>query len=97
MENECVTPLSMVSQWRERYGDMPFGESADLAGDVREMCRCLRRYPLLEGTSLLDRQLLSWFMPRNQEDLDCFIRRYRVWCELPDMIAEKLTERRAEQ
>ena len=94
MENESMTPLSMLPQWREQYGDAPFEVAADVAGDVSEMCRCLRRYPSLEGEPYLRRLLMSWFMPRRDEDLDCFIRRYRVWNELPDMVADAVTKRK---
>lgn len=84
----------MLPQWRERYGDAPLEAVADAAGVVGEMCRRMRRYPSLEGTPHLDRLLLSWFMPRNNDDLDCFVRRYRVWSRLPDMVAETMTERK---
>lgn len=94
MENEHQTPLSMLPRWREKYGNAPFEAIADAAGDVSEMCRCMRRYPSLAGTPHLDRLLLSWFMPRNNDDLDCFVRRYHVWSKLPDMVAETMYKRK---
>ncbi len=61
---------------------------------LAEMCRLVGPRPALPGGSRVRRVLISWFVPRNIDDVDCFARRYHVWQQLPYMVTEVLRKRK---
>ena len=96
----------LLSQLKQRYA-----AAAETAGSraaeseaaipdeeaLAEMCRIMRLSPPLPGGSRVHKALVSWYVPRSVDDVDCFAKRYRVWRLLPAMITEILRKRREQQ
>lgn len=62
----------------------------DVRACLRDMCRCVRREKCKRNSSPLYDLLHSWFVPRNERDVMCYIKRYRVWSRLPKLIVERM-------
>lgn len=62
----------------------------DVRACLRDMCRCVRREKCKRNSSPLYDLLHSWFMPRNEQDMMCYMKRYRVWSRLPMLIVERM-------
>ncbi|MBE6307478.1 MAG: hypothetical protein E7084_07490 [Bacteroidales bacterium] len=58
-------------------------ETEDVRAALNSMCSCMKKKRPLGRKGRLYELLHSWYMPRNECDATCFVRRYSVWCELP--------------
>ncbi len=83
-----VTPLSLLPEWRKEHVECNLSEVACSRDELRTMCGCMRRYPTLKSKGRTYDNLASWYMPRNPEDVDCFVGRYRIWEMLPAKVTE---------
>lgn len=99
-EKELLSRL-MKRQAVEAVDDMDNAvEDASARADeeaLAEMCRLVRPCPPLPGGSRVLRALVSWYVPRKADDVDCFAKRYRVWRLLPAMVTEVLRKKREQQ
>lgn len=62
----------------------------DVRTCLRDMCCCMRREKYKKKRSPLYKLLCSWFVPRNEQDMMCYMRRYREWSRLPMLIVERI-------
>lgn len=62
----------------------------DVRACVQQMCSCMRREQPQRKGSWLYRMVYDHFMPRNERDVVCYMKRYRVWCMLPALVAKRL-------
>jgi hypothetical protein len=60
---------------------------------IKEMCRCMRKEQPVEHRTWLYKMLHSWYMPRNERDVMCYMKRYRVWRMLPTLLMKRIVGR----
>ena len=62
----------------------------DVKACVQEMCRCMHREQPQRKGSWLYRMIYARYMPRNERDVVCYMKRYKVWCMLPTLVYKRL-------
>lgn len=56
------------------------------AGALQQMCRCLQQPARLPGGSRVAGILRAWYVPRHDEDIDCYVTRCRLCRTLPSVV-----------
>ena len=69
------------------------GTIPEVEATLKEMCRCMRPQKKHKSKSRMVAMIGSWYMPRNEADAMCYMKRYAVWCKLPDMIDKRLNRK----
>ncbi|MBQ5751106.1 MAG: hypothetical protein IIV86_07240 [Bacteroidaceae bacterium] len=68
----------------------PASSADDVRKSLEEMCSCMRKQQRGVARGRLYRIIHSWYVPRNERDVMCYLRRYRVWRKLPALVAERM-------
>ncbi|MBR2378186.1 MAG: hypothetical protein IKA91_01970 [Bacteroidaceae bacterium] len=66
------------------------GSARDVRKSREEMCSCMRKERRVVPRSRLYRMIHSWYVPRNERDAACYMRRYSVWRLLPALVAKRM-------
>lgn len=66
------------------------GSESDVRKSLEEMCSCMRKERRVVPRSRLYRMIHSWYVPRNERDAACYMRRYSVWRMLPALVAKRM-------
>lgn len=69
------------------------GTEEDVREGLQEMCSCMRRRKEVTEDTQLYRTIHSWYMPRNEQDVMCYMKRYNVWRKLPTLIAKRMKKK----
>lgn len=68
----------------------------DISLPLQQMCRCLASRQHLERRDGAQGVLFSWYVPRNEQDAEVYVRRYKVMSLLHGCI-KSLLERKNER
>ncbi len=89
---EKTSVWDVLPQWHRWMQDNEITEdNSDVRRSLRMMCDCMHKSDNRPRESGVYRLLYSWYMPRNENDVVHFMRRYAVLCRLPQCVNELLT------
>ena len=81
---EKTSVWDVLPQWHKWMRENEVTEdNSDVRRSLRMMCDCVHKSSVRNRDGDVYNLLYSWYMPRNECDATCFVRRYSVWCELP--------------
>lgn len=89
---EKTSVWDVLPQWHKWMRENEVTEdNSDVRRSLRMMCDCVHKSSVRNRDGDVYNLLYSWYMPRNESDVDCFKQRYAVLCRLPQCVNELLT------
>lgn len=89
--NDKISVWDNLPQWHKWVQENEIKDDTSPVKDaLRIMCDCVGKRHIRNRCGQVCELLSSWYMPRNERDVQCYVMRYRVFDRMMQVVSELL-------